>query len=156
MPWWEQPTRRWCIMGGGEVPWLSSLRAVHILSVVNKAADILSRTRPLLWKWRLHTDVFSQTVQAHLFISAETTHHPGWYSLMGQGRQFLKRARQLLYVQFINCGHQGGTYPRFNITHWGSIQAYFGCTFTRFYRVDVTHPDPFCDAALMSMTEQGF
>ena len=72
-------------------PRLSSLRAVHIPGVENRAADILSRTGPLPGEWRLSAEVISQiwmrygVAHVDLFASAETTHCPEWYSLTGQG-----------------------------------------------------------------------
>ncbi|XP_041934156.1 uncharacterized protein LOC121696989 [Alosa sapidissima] len=90
-------TRSWrCLQVAEELlswawPRLASVRAVHVPSVENRAADIISRTGPLPGEWRLNPEVVSQvwaqygTAQVDLFASAETTHCPEWYSLVGQG-----------------------------------------------------------------------
>lgn len=41
-------------------PWLASLKAIHIPSIANRAADILSKTRPLLGEWQLYPDIVTQ------------------------------------------------------------------------------------------------
>ncbi len=72
-------------------PRLTSLRAVHIPSVANRAANTLSRTGPLPGEWRLHPEVVAQiwarygVAWVDLFASRETTHCLAWYLISGQG-----------------------------------------------------------------------
>ncbi|XP_071400930.1 LOW QUALITY PROTEIN: uncharacterized protein [Centroberyx affinis] len=71
-------------------PHLASLRAVYVPGVLNRAADLLSRSGPLPGEWRLHPEVVVSLwirfgrAQANLFASRETTHCTIWFSLMHQ------------------------------------------------------------------------
>ncbi len=72
-------------------PRLASIRAIYIPGVVNRAADLLSRTGPPPEEWRLHPEVvgliWDRFGRAHtdLFASTETTHCKMWFAMSNQG-----------------------------------------------------------------------
>ncbi|XP_074492936.1 uncharacterized protein LOC141768506 [Sebastes fasciatus] len=77
------------------LPWafprLASLKAVYVPGVLNRAADLLSRSGPLPGEWRLHPEVVASLstqfgmAQVDLFASKETAHCQLWFSLRPPG-----------------------------------------------------------------------
>ena len=65
-----------------------SLRAVHLPSVQNSVADVLSHQGPPQGNWRLHPEVVEMIwrrygrAEVDVFASETSTHCPPWYSLM--------------------------------------------------------------------------
>ncbi|KAL6475051.1 hypothetical protein MHYP_G00160910 [Metynnis hypsauchen] len=65
-----------------------SLRATHVLGILNRGADLLSRGNPLYRDWRLHPQVVAQLWQRYgqaaldLFASREKAHCPLYFSLL--------------------------------------------------------------------------
>ncbi|KAL0191693.1 hypothetical protein M9458_014391, partial [Cirrhinus mrigala] len=64
-----------------------SLRATHVLGILNRGADLLSRENPLYGEWRLHPQIvdllwerFGQAA-IDLFTSRENAHCPMFFSL---------------------------------------------------------------------------
>lgn len=63
-------------------PRLASLNAVYITRVVNRAADVLSRTEPILYTDAVH--LIWAKFASDLFASAETIYCKIWFSLNSQ------------------------------------------------------------------------